>query len=147
MTTSGGEAGAARAVWPASRIIGIAGLALVLGLLVATQRIYFERWVIPGDAFTYLSAGERLNAGHLLYALSPGDRPVGLHPPFWTVPLVSPPPIAVVFRLFAVFGVRVVGHAPPVPLIRPIAARWLARSRRRASTVSTAMSAAMSAAT
>jgi hypothetical protein len=79
-------------------------LGLTLGLLVATQRIYFERGVIPGDAFTYLAAGERLNAGHPLYALSPGDRPVDLHPPFWTVPLVSPPPIAVVFRFFAVFG-------------------------------------------
>jgi hypothetical protein len=85
-------------------LIGLVGLALALGLLVATQRIYFERGVVPGDAFTYLAAGERLNAGHLLYALSPGDRPVDLHPPYWTVPLVSPPPIAVVFRLFAVFG-------------------------------------------
>lgn len=62
---------------------------------------YFQRGFIPGDAFTYLAAGERLNAGHPLYALSPGDRPVDLNPPYWTVPLLSPPPIAVIFRGFA----------------------------------------------
>ena len=87
-----------------SRRVGLLALGLVIGLLVATQKIYFERGIVPGDAFTYLAAGERLNAGHPLYALSPGDRPVDLHPPFWTVPLVSPPPIAVVFRFFAIFG-------------------------------------------
>src|SRR5204862_6397130 len=53
------------------------------------------------DAFVYLGAGERLNAGHALYALSPGDRQVGIEPPFWTVPILSPPPIAVLFRPLA----------------------------------------------
>ncbi len=86
------------------RRVGVIALVLSLGLTVAVQLIYFERGVIPGDAFTYLAAGERLNAGHNLYALSPGDRPVALNPPYWTVPLVSPPPIAVVFRFFALFG-------------------------------------------
>ncbi len=57
-----------------------------------------------GDAWTYLAAGERLNAGHALYALSPGDRPVPLSPPYWTVPLVSPPPIAVLWRPLALVG-------------------------------------------
>jgi hypothetical protein len=71
---------------------------------VVFERVYFERGVIPGDAFNYLAAGERLNDGHLLYALSPGDRWVDIHPPYWTVPLVSPPPIAVVFRVFALAG-------------------------------------------
>jgi hypothetical protein len=42
-----------------------------------------------------------LNAGHQLYALTPGDRPVWINPPYWTVPLLSPPPIAVVWRLLA----------------------------------------------
>jgi alpha-1,2-mannosyltransferase len=83
------------------RFYSLAALALVLGLYVAVQATYFGRGFIPGDAFTYLAAGERLNAGHLLYALSPGDRPVDLNPPYWTVPLLSPPPIAVVFRPFA----------------------------------------------
>src|SRR5918993_5378221 len=83
------------------RFYSLVAFAIVLGLLACFQLIYFQRGIIPGDAFTYLAAGERLNAGHLLYALSPGDRPVDLNPPYWTVPLLSPPPIAVLFRAFA----------------------------------------------
>jgi len=83
------------------RILRIAIPGLAIGVVVAIQTVYFNRGFVPGDAFTYLAAGERLNAGHLLYALSPGDRPVDLHPPFWTVPLLSPPPIAVLFRPIA----------------------------------------------
>lgn len=83
------------------RILRVAVPAVALGLLIAIQINYFDRGFIPGDAFTYLAAGERLNDGHALYALSPGDRPVGLKPPFWTVPLLSPPPIAVLFRPLA----------------------------------------------
>jgi alpha-1,2-mannosyltransferase len=79
----------------------IVALALAFGILATVQAVYFQRGFVPGDAFTYLAAGERLNDGHLLYALSPGDRPVVLHPPFWTVPLLSPPPMAVLMRPFA----------------------------------------------
>jgi hypothetical protein len=75
--------------------------AVAIGMVVAIQIVYFNRGLIPGDSFTYLASGERLNAGHPLYALSPGDRPVGLEPPFFTVPLLSPPPIAVLFRPLA----------------------------------------------
>ena len=56
------------------------------------------------DAWTYLAAGERLNAGHDLYALTAGDRWVEIKPPYWTVPLLSPPFIAVVWRPLAVLG-------------------------------------------
>jgi hypothetical protein len=83
------------------RFYSLVAFGLVLGLYVAVQASYFTRGFVPGDAFTYLAAGERLNAGHPLYALSPGDRPVDLNPPYWTVPLLSPPPIAVIFRAFA----------------------------------------------
>ena len=83
------------------RTLEIASLGAVLGLLAAVQLLYFQRGIIPGDAFSYLAAGERINAGHQLYALVPGDRPVDLNPPLFAVPLVSPPPIAVVFRAFA----------------------------------------------
>lgn len=86
---------------PTVRVLRIAIPALAIGLVAAIQTVYFDRGFIPGDAFTYLAAGERLNAGHLLYALSPGDRPVDLKPPYWTVPLLSPPPIAVLFRPLA----------------------------------------------
>jgi Glycosyltransferase family 87 len=83
-------------------------LALVpclLGLFVATQYLTFmasPRSSAPpfSDARTYQAAGERLNAGHDLYRLGPGDRPVlmvpGLH-----APLLSPPPIAVLWRPIA----------------------------------------------
>lgn len=78
--------------------------ALAVGIIVAVLAVYFQRGFVPGDAFTYLSAGERLNAGHALYALAQGDRPVDLKPPYWTVPLLSPPPIAVLFRPLALLG-------------------------------------------
>ena len=84
------------------RLISFAALGLAIGLLVAVQWMYFQRGVVPGDAIVYLAAGERLNAGHDLYALSPGDRPLEMKPPLWTVPLLSPPPIAVLFRPFAI---------------------------------------------
>jgi len=89
---------------PARRRLTVVALGLVLGLFAMVQFLYFQRGIVPGDAFNYLAAGERLNAGHALYALSPGDRWVDIHPPFWTVPLVSPPPIAVIFRPFALLG-------------------------------------------
>jgi Glycosyltransferase family 87 len=88
-------------VSPAHRILRLVVPAVAIGVVVAIQRVYFNRGLIPGDSYTYLAAGERLNAGHLLYALSPGDRPVGFEPPFFTVPLLSPPPIAVLFRPLA----------------------------------------------
>ncbi len=75
--------------------------ALALGLLTVTILLYFQRGFIPGDAHNYLAAGERLNAGHPLYGLSPGDRYVALKPPYWSVPLLSPPPIAVLWRPLA----------------------------------------------
>src|SRR5450759_3186631 len=58
----------------------------------------------PTDAGTYRAAAERLNAGHFLYRLIPGDRPMALHPPWVTVPLLSPPPIAVLWRPLALLG-------------------------------------------
>ena len=59
----------------------------------------------PGsDAWNYLAAGERLNAGHPLYALSAGRPTVPLAPPYWSVPLLAPPPIAVLWRPLALLG-------------------------------------------
>jgi alpha-1,2-mannosyltransferase len=83
------------------RLIALAVPAIAFGLVIAILAVYFQRGFVPGDAFVYLAAGERLNAGHLLYALSPGDRPMAMEPPYWTVPLLSPPPIAVLFRPLA----------------------------------------------
>lgn len=56
------------------------------------------------DAYTYFAAGRRLNAHHLLYQLSPGDIPIALHPPYWSVPLLSPPFMAVIWRPLALLS-------------------------------------------
>lgn len=78
---------------------------VALTLLICCVTAFVVLKVVSGqitdDTYTYIAAGERLNAGHPLYALSPGDRPVQLYPPFWTVPLLSPPFIAVVWRPLA----------------------------------------------
>jgi hypothetical protein len=49
------------------------------------------------DALWYQSAAVRLNVGHDLYQLGPGDPPV-LFVPGVTAALLSPPPIAVIWR-------------------------------------------------
>jgi hypothetical protein len=58
---------------------------------------------IGTDASNYYAAGERLNEGHQLYALEAGDRPVanGIYASRWSYPLLSPPPIAVLWRPLA----------------------------------------------
>ena len=58
----------------------------------------------PNDANTYRAAAERLNDGHFLYRLLPGDRPMSFRPPYITVPLLSPPPIAVLWRPLSLLG-------------------------------------------
>lgn len=76
----------------------------VAGVIVAVQT-YGLGWTHQdGDPWNYLAAGERLNAGHRLYALTPGDRSVFLRPPYWSVPLLAPPPIAVAWRVLALLG-------------------------------------------
>jgi len=84
------------------RVLAISLVAIAFGLLAVTLAVYFTRGFIPGDALVYLGAGERLNAGHQLYALQPGDRYVGANPPYWTVPTLSPPFMGVLFRPLAV---------------------------------------------
>lgn len=83
------------------RLVSLAMVAISAGVLLAILAVYFTRGFVPGDAIVYLAAGERLNAGHDLYAISPGDRPLGMKPPFWTVPLLSPPLVGVLFRPLA----------------------------------------------
>lgn len=76
----------------------------LVGVFVAIQAYGFD-WTRPdSDPWNYLAAGERLNAGHRLYALSEGDRVVSLRPPYWSVPLLAPPPIAVAWRALAWLG-------------------------------------------
>lgn len=87
-------------------VLGLSLLCLLLGLIVCASTFahFLAQGFLAWDAPTYLAAGERLNAGHNLYSLVAGDRPVLLDPPYWTVPLLSPPPIAVVWRPLAALG-------------------------------------------
>src|SRR5438046_396896 len=78
-------------------LIGGSAVVLAAVLFVILSLTYGH----PGDVVTYLAAGERLNLGHPPYALSPGDRAVPIVPPYWTVPLLSPPLVAVVWRPLA----------------------------------------------
>lgn len=80
------------------------GTFALVGILVAYQAYGFGWTRLDSDPWNYLAAGERLNAGHDLYALQPGDREISLRPPFWSVPLVAPPPIAVAWRPLALLG-------------------------------------------
>jgi hypothetical protein len=113
------------------RVARRVAVAASLGLLAAFLYAYFGRGFIPGDAFTYLAAGERLNAGHPLYALSPGDRPVGLEPPYWTVPLLSPPPIAVLWRPLAAIPSELGVYVWWTAQIAAVMASFLLMARQR----------------
>jgi len=83
------------------RFLLLALATIAAGGLFAIMSLYYSRGVAPGDAFTYLAAGERLNAGHDLYRLSTGDRAVQIDPARFQTPLVSPPLIAVLWRPLA----------------------------------------------
>lgn len=92
-----------RATW--LRVVQ-ASVVCILALAFAREMIIV--WGVPdpdlldpfADANVYRAAAERLNAGHPLYELSPGDRPVLILPSF-TAPLLSPPLIAVLWRPIA----------------------------------------------
>jgi alpha-1,2-mannosyltransferase len=97
--------------WAVMTSRGIAGVGAsrlvpaVVGLVLAAIAVpLFYPYLAPTDAYVYLAAGERLNAGHDLYALMPGDRIIPTNPPYWTVPTLSPPLLAVLWRPLAVLG-------------------------------------------
>lgn len=73
--------------------------------VAASQALWVNsgKLVFP-DAYTYFAAAQRLNVHHLLYRLSPGDIRIALHPPYWSVPILSPPFMAVVWRPIAKLG-------------------------------------------
>jgi Glycosyltransferase family 87 len=81
----------------------VAFFLLAVAILIVVQRPD-SPFRPSGDTWAYAAAGERLNAGHELYSIGPDDRPVELVPPYWTIPLVSPPPIAVFWRPLAAIG-------------------------------------------
>jgi len=123
--------GASGKGWTASR--RSIAISLGVGLLLAALIMYVEqtRNYLLGDAYNYLAAAERLNAGHPLYALSPGDRAVAIQPPFWTAPFISPPFIAVLWRPLAAMpggiGVAIWWLGSMIAILGAIL--WLARRR------------------
>jgi hypothetical protein len=96
------EPGIASAARPARRLTDRATQArIAFGLVVLWTVLMGLNSQIGYDAITYLAAGERLNAGHALYALVAGDRAVNIAPPYWAVPLIYPPLIGVLWRPLA----------------------------------------------
>jgi hypothetical protein len=88
-----------------SAVITVLLLVIALGVPLAVARQYLLPFAANHvmafpDATTYLAAGERLNAGHDLFKLQAGDRPVLFEDQF-PAALLSPPPIAVFWRPLA----------------------------------------------
>jgi hypothetical protein len=90
------------------RLLNLLLIGLVLGTALAWAGANFSVYNEPGnlmepftDAMTYRAAGDRLNIGHELYRLVPGDLPVLTIPGLYSAPLLSPPPIAVLWRPLA----------------------------------------------
>ena len=75
--------------------------AFALVWIVRLRPDYLQPTQLGTDVATYFAAGQRLLAGHDLYALVPGDRPLPIWPPYWTVPLVGPPTTAVIWAPLA----------------------------------------------
>ncbi len=84
-------------------IVRAAAVGTGLGILLALVGLnLFGFNAGPADAITYYAAADRLNIGNPLYAISPDDNWIlGSNPPYWTVPLLSPPFIAVIWRPLA----------------------------------------------
>jgi len=58
---------------------------------------------LGSDTSNYFAASQRLLGGHPLFELEPGDRPAPAdYPPAWTVPILSPPTLAVLFAPLAI---------------------------------------------
>jgi len=111
--------------------LALAAIVVSISLFVVVLAVYFTRGFVPGDAIVYLAGGERLNAGHSLYALVPGDRQFAMKPPLWTVPLLSPPLIAVVFRPLAALPSDLGAYLWWIATMSAIAAVLVAYFRRR----------------
>jgi len=97
-----GPVGSARSNEALVRVLrrGLAGLAVALPA-VAVLAYLLRPGIQLSDALTYLAAGERLNAGHPLYQLVPGDREVV---DWFGTAFASPPFLAVLWRPLAALG-------------------------------------------
>jgi hypothetical protein len=90
--------------WPSRLLRAVVGFLLIEALLISGSGELFRPAGFGTDASNY-APGQRLVAGHEIYALSAGDRPVPAdNPPYWTVPLLSPPGAALIWAPPALFG-------------------------------------------
>ena len=86
--------------WGFERTMRLVGVVIWFGLLANMILIARPDLLHPADfgsdTSNYVAFGERLVDRGQLYALSPGDRPVPAdNPPTWTVPILSPPQMAI----------------------------------------------------
>jgi hypothetical protein len=92
-----------RSIWRALGYVTAGGGLLLTWYLFVSVIVPYA--LVGNDGVTYLAAAERLNAGHQLYSVELGDRLVyGLGNPCCPYPLMSPPPIAVLWRPLALLG-------------------------------------------
>jgi hypothetical protein len=91
----------------ASKLLrAVVGLLLIESLLISGRTELFHPTTFATDPSNYAAGGQRIAAGNELYALTAGDRPVPAdNPPYWTVPLLSPPGAAIIWGLPALLGV------------------------------------------
>jgi hypothetical protein len=74
----------------------------LLALAIGIAYVFTVNRFVPVDAYGYLAAGERINAGHALYALSQGDRT--MLPSMQSYAFLYPPTIAVLWLPMAALG-------------------------------------------
>ncbi len=103
-----GEAYGIRIVvgWGVERTLRVLALVVWAGLLanviLVARPDLLHTADFGSDTSNYAAFGERLAEQGDLYALSPGDRPVPAdNPPVWTVPILSPPQMAVPWAAMA----------------------------------------------
>jgi alpha-1,2-mannosyltransferase len=87
-------------VVPLRRIVALAALVftgMLILLVIGIRPDYLHPSELGTETSTYYGAAQRLISGHDLYVLQPGDRPMPIWPPFWTVPLVGPPTTALLW--------------------------------------------------
>jgi hypothetical protein len=85
--------------WGPRRVAGVVGIGAWIAVVVMLLAVARPDLLFPTDFGTdssnYSAAAERLVGGGNVYGLEAGDRPVPAdNPPFWSVPILSPPTVA-----------------------------------------------------
>ena len=96
------EDGAHRRLEVILRVSVVVLLFVEVAAQFAAQPWLHDPTAIGTDTSNYYAAGLRLNVGHSLYGpLQASDRPTPFVPPYFDVPLLSPPTIAIIWRAIA----------------------------------------------